>query len=195
MINLPGLEQILWSIIFIILYNSLSRLYNSFFDEDVTVKILMRDNGKDIIWDVKSGRKTIKNLYRIDVGPDSVSISNIEAIDAYTNIFTDKYNTEDIVMTKSTMTRQDRRKERRTRNQTGSNQIDTPLGPVNFDSLSRVDTNNPLDLAAGLFEGLMTNPMMKNLASMAGIDDDEAEKIKSVIRGDSQISETIPGKK
>ena len=195
MINLPGLEQILWSIIFIILYNSLSRLYNSFFDEDVTVKILMRDNGKDIIWDVKSGRKTIKNLYRIDVGPDSVSISNIKAIDAYTNIFTDKYNTEDIVMTKSTMTRQDRRKERRTRNQTGSNQIDTPLGPVNFDSLSRVDTNNPLDLAAGLFEGLMTNPMMKNLASMAGIDDDEAEKIKSVIRGDSQISETIPGKK
>jgi len=195
MINLPGLEQILWSIIFIILYNSLSRLYNSFFDEDVTVKILMRDNGKDIIWDVKSGRKTIKNLYRIDVGPDSVSISNIKAIDAYTNIFTDKYNTEDIVMTKSTMTRQDRRKERRTRNQTGSNQIDTPLGPVNFDYLSRVDTNNPLDLAAGLFEGLMTNPMMKNLASMAGIDDDEAEKIKSVIRGDSQISETIPGKK
>lgn len=195
MINLPGLEQILWSIMFIMLYNSLSRLYNSFFDEDVTVKILIRDNGKDIIWDVKSGRKTIKNQYRIDIGPDSVSVSNIEAIDAYTNIFTDKYNTEDIVMTKSTMTRQDRRKERRTRNQTGSNQIDTPLGPVNFDSLSRVDTNNPLDLAAGLFEGLMTNPMMKNLASMAGIDDDEAEKIKSVIRGDSQMSETIPGKK
>lgn len=207
-------EQIFWSIFIILVYDVMKRIYSRLFNKGTRMTILVRDNGSEIIWDIKHNISNVKDKYRIDVTSEGVIVSK----DINRNTQEKRINTEKSINessspeldiqsiigpipgSPSSTNRHDRRRARIVAGKQISNGEllvnSTPQSTQYETELNSQSCNQqgPLELAANLIGEISRDPNIMQAAEYVGINRTELDKIGNAVRGDGNIQDTILGK-